>query len=227
MVGYAAWLLFPFSGYFLLSFFPEKNPIVIGFGIVFSIVEFMITFWIGIVFILIVNTLVEKRPFDTTGLKRVSISFLQPTALVFILHILLTFLGFIFLVIPGFVAIVWFAFAQTSVVLDGKRGKEALSFSRSLSQGRFFRVLYRLIGGPILISFVYFLFVAVLISIVGGISGFDPTQTTQSPQSPAWVDLLESTIGIFVIPLLATYMTLLYKHLKETRYVQKIEQIET
>lgn len=217
MVGYSAWLLFPLSGYFLLSFFPAQNPIVIAFNILFSIVEFFITFWVGIIFILIVNALTEKQPFDATGLKNVSRSFLRPTARVFILHILLVLLGFILLVIPGFIAIVWFAFAQTSVILDGKRGKEALSFSRSLSRGRFFRVLHRLIGGPILISFVYFLFVAILISIVGGFSGFNPAQTTQTIQPPAWVDLLESTLGIFVIPLLATYMTILYKHLKETR----------
>jgi len=217
MVGYSAWLLFPFCGYFLLSFFPEQNSIVFIFDTLFSITEFLITFWVGIIFILMVNALTEKQPFDAIGLKNVSLSFLRPTARVFLLHILLVFLGFILLVIPGFIAIVWFAFAQTSVILDGKRGKDALSFSRGLSKGRFFRVLYRLIGGPILIGFVYFLFVAVLISIVGGFSGFDPTQTTQTLQPPAWVDLLESTLGIFVIPLLATYMTILYKHLKETR----------
>lgn len=217
MVGYSAWLLFPLSGYFLLSFFPAQNPIVIVVDTLFSVAEFMITFWVGIIFILIVNALTEKQPFDATGLKNVSLSFLRPTARVFILHILLVLLGFILLVIPGFIAIVWFAFAQTSVILDGKRGKEALSFSRSLSRGRFFRVLSRLIGGPILIGFVYFLFAAVLISIVGGFSGFDPTQTTQTLRPPAWVDLLESALGIFVIPLLATYMTLLYKHLRETQ----------
>lgn len=217
MVGYTAWLLFPLSGYFLLSFFPEQNPIIVVFDTLFSVAEFVITFWVGIIFILMVNAITEKQPFDTVGLKNVSLSLLRPTARVFVLHILIVLLGFILLVIPGFVAIVWLAFAQTSVILDGKRGKEALSFSRNLSKGRFFRVLYRLIGGPILIGFVYFLFVAVLISIVGGFSGFDPTQTTQTFQPPAWVDLLESTIGIFVIPLLATYMTLLYKHLKETR----------
>ncbi|MCX6715262.1 MAG: hypothetical protein NTX72_05635 [Candidatus Uhrbacteria bacterium] len=217
MIGYTAWLLLPFAGYFVLSFFPEQNPIVVTLDLLCSVAEFMITFWTGIILILIVNALVEKQPFDAMGLKKYSKTLLQPTARVLLLHILLVLLGFILLIIPGFIAIIWFAFAQTSAVLDGKHGMEALKFSRSLSEGRFFSVLYRLVGGPVLIGFVYSVIVALIISISGAAAGVDPVKIAAQNQLPAWLDLLQSIVEIVAIPLLATYMTLLYKHLRETR----------
>jgi hypothetical protein len=45
----------------------------------------------------------------------------------------------------------------------------------------------------------------------------DAITVTGSSNLPAWLDLLQSMVGIFTIPWLATYMTLLYKHLQETQ----------
>lgn len=222
MAGYTSWLLLPFTGYFLLSFFPEHNPIVVTLAFVCSILEFIITFWTGIILILIVNALLEKQPFDADGVKKYSATLLQPTARVLILHIALVLAGFVLLIVPGFVALVWFAFAQTAAVLDNKRGMEALTLSRSLCDGRFGRVLYRLVGGPVLIFFVYSIIASLLLSVAGATSGFDPTKITPETQLPAWLNLFQSVIEIFTIPLLATYMTLLYKHLRETSETKSI-----
>ena len=226
MVGYSAWLLLPFTGYFLLSFFSADNPLTITFDLLFTIAEFIITFWTGIILVLIVNAIVEKHPFDETGVKKYSATLLQPAARILVLHLLFVLLGFILLVIPGFIAIVWFAFAQTSAVLDGKRDMEALKFSRSLSEGRFFSVLYRLIGGPLMIGFVYAILVSLIVSIADGATGVDTKNLATQTSIPAWINLLQSIIGIFAIPLLATYMTLLYKHLRETKETQSEKVIE-
>lgn len=228
-VGYTAWLLLPFAGYFILSFFPEENAIVVLFYFLWSIVEFIITFWTGIILILLVNAIIEKLPFDAEGVRKYSTGLLKPTARVFVLHILLVFVGFFLLIIPGLIAIVWLAFAQTSAILDNKRGINALIFSRSLSEGRFFRVFYRLIGGPIMIGFVYSLIIALIVSIAGSSVGLNPVELSRASELPAWINLLQSIVTIFAIPLLATYMTILYKHLKETREKQPVpvENTET
>lgn len=210
----------------MLSFFPEENTVVVLLYFVLSIIEFVITFWVGIILVLLVNAIIEKHPFDAEGVKKYSASLLQPTARVFLLHLVCVAVGFILLIIPGLIALVWFAFAQTAAILDGKRGMDALKFSRSLSEGRFLRIIYRLVTGPILIGFVYSLIVAFITAIGGSSTGLSSKELATTPELPGWLNLLQSTVAIFVIPLLATYMTLLYKHLKETEGTQNIEQTE-
>lgn len=192
----------------------------------------MITFWTGIILILLVNATIEKQPFDAEGVKKYSAGLLQPTARVLLLHIVCVLVAFVCLIVPGIIALVFYAFAQTACVLDGKRGMEALKFSRSLCSGRFFPVLYRLIGGPVIIGFIYSIIVALIISIAGVLSGLDPVKLAGASVLPGWLDLLQSFVEIIAIPLLATYMTILYKHLRETREKQSVsventETIET
>lgn len=192
-------------------------------GAIISLFEFILTFWIGIILILIVNAILEKQPIEAASIKQKSIVLLQPTARVLLLHIILVVIGFVLLIIPGFIALVWFAFAQTAVILDDQRGKQALLFSKSLSEGRFWRVLYSLITGPIIIGFIYSMIVAVIFSIGGSASGFDPTNITPETQIPGWIELFASILEIFAIPWLATYMVMLYKELRGTKDVSPIE----
>jgi hypothetical protein len=219
MVGYSAWLLLPFTAYFILSFFPGTNPLVLVLEFIFSLVELFITFWIGIIFIFIVHAIKEKQPVDLSVLKQKTLAILQPTVNVLLIQFLFVVLGFILLIIPGMIALVWYAFPQTAVILDDKKGMEAMKYSKSLTQGRFFRVAYRLIGGPIFIGIVYSILVAIVLSFASAFSNMDAITVTGSSNLPAWLDLLQSMVGIFTIPWLATYMTLLYKHLQETQNV--------
>jgi len=208
--------LFPITGYFVLSFFPETNPMVIGLNAVCSVVELLLTFWIGIILVLLVNAILEKQTLDIATLKQTSISLLQPVANALLIAFLFVLLGILLLVLPGIMVFIWIAFTQTVVILDGKRGMDALKSSKSLSEGRFFRVFYRILIGPLFIGFIFSLITALVLSLSGAISGFNPIDVASTQNLPAWVDLLQSTIEIFGIPWLATYMILLYKHLKET-----------
>jgi len=217
MVGYSAWLLLPFTAYFILSFFPETNPIVLGFDFIFSLVELFLTFWIGIILILVVNSIIEKQLLDPSALKQKSIALFQPTANAFILQFLFIALGFVLLIIPGLIGLVWYAFTQTCVVLENKKGMQALHESKALSQGRFFRVAYRLIGGPIIIGIIYSIVVSLVLTFSGSLSSIQTMATQSSVSLPAWLDLLQSTVGIFTLPWLATYMVMLYKELQATR----------
>ncbi len=72
-------------------------------------------------------------------------------------------------------------------------------------------MVYRLVGGPILIGFLYSIVTALLLILSGGLSGSTPSELIQVSVLPAWMIYLQSVVQIFAIPLLATYMTILYK----------------
>lgn len=215
LAGYACWLLLPVTGYFVLAFFPESNLIVVTFNSVLHLIEFFLTFWIGVILVILINAIVEKQTLDLATLKQKSLSFLQPVAHALVIAFVIIFLGTILLIIPGIIAFIWYAFTQISVILEDKRGAEALKFSKALSSGRFFRVFYRVCMGPILIGLLYSIIISLILSFSGAISGFDPISVASAEHVPPWLNLFQSIIEIFGIPWLATYMILLYIDLKQ------------
>jgi len=215
LVGYSAWLLFPIAGIFVLSFIPDHTWVTYASVSIFTIAQMLISIWLSIVFIKLVDLMDRKQPLDLPTVQKESIFLLRPTIHVMARQFLFVFLGFIALIIPGIVMALWYAFSQMALILDGKIGMEALTFSKTLVKGRFFQVLYRLIAGPLIIGFVYSFFIAILFLIIASSSGIDLIQAMSGNTVPAWIELLQSSLEIFTIPLVATYMTMLYKELRK------------
>ncbi len=63
--------------------------------------------------------------------------------------------GFILLIVPAIIFWVWFAFSTFARMIDEKKGLEALRYSRSLSKGRFWKVLGRLLLINIILGIIY------------------------------------------------------------------------
>ena len=80
-----------------------------------------------------------------------------------LLQMLAIMIGFVLLVIPGFIAVVWFMFSSTIVVLEGISGVDALKRSRDLGATKHWRNI-----GVLLILMVV---VGAFGGIVGGIMG--------------------------------------------------------
>jgi hypothetical protein len=59
----------------------------------------------------------------------------------YLLTVLLALLGFVLLVVPGLVLCVWYLFVIPIMVIEGRRGWQALERSRSLGKGHFWRIL--------------------------------------------------------------------------------------
>ena len=215
LVGYSAWLLFPVAVYFGLSFLPQQDPFVIAGTVVASILDLIIAIWISIILDKIVDALEEKQPLDLAVFQKQSLQLFSPIITVALLQFLTILGGCLLLIIPGIIFMVWYAFSQLSVVLDGQLGKNALHFSHNLVRGRFFQVISRLITGPVLIALSYSILFGGFLALLGLIIGFDPTKILDSQEIPAWVNLLESAFEIFLVPLFTVYMTLLYKELKK------------
>ena len=97
---------------------------------------------------------VYKRVFGTLIFKLLATNLLQMLAIM---------VGIVLLVIPGFIAIAWFLFSSTIVVLEGTWGAEALKRSKQLGGTKHWRNM-----GVFLILIAVG---AVFGAIVGGISG--------------------------------------------------------
>lgn len=80
-----------------------------------------------------------------------------------LLQMLAIMIGFVLLIIPGFIAVVWFMFSSTIVVLEGISGVDALKRSRDLGATKHWRNI-----GVLLILMVV---VGAFGGIVGGIMG--------------------------------------------------------
>lgn len=66
-----------------------------------------------------------------------------PFAWTSILTGLVVMLGFMLFIIPGIIFAVWFGFAKFATLFDGKKGTDALGYSKSLVKGNFWPVLGR------------------------------------------------------------------------------------
>lgn len=215
LVGYSAWLLFPIAGIFILSFIPDRTWIAYVSVGIFTIAQMLIGIWLSILFIKLVDVMDQKQPLDLPNIQKQSIFLLRPTLHVIARQFIFVFLGLIALVIPGIIMAIWYAFSQIALILDGKTGMEALTFSKTLVKGRIFQVLYRILAGPFIIGFIYSFFIAILFSIIALFSGIDLVKIMSGDNLPAWMELLQSSLEIFTIPLVAAYMTMLYKELRK------------
>lgn len=214
LVGYSAWMLFPFTILFFLNEFPKQTTLIVTSAIVVSAIEFIFAIWISIILTIVINKLDDKSNVDSTAIQKQSVNLMRPVVHIVVLQILFVLGGLILFIIPGILAAIWFVFAQTSAVLDNQTGAQALRFSKNLLRGRFFPVLYRIIAGPLFIIVIYSIIVSLFFSIIGTVFGFDMMKLMTNQTIPPWINLIEFGFEIFLIPLLACYMTLLYKELK-------------
>lgn len=214
LVGYTAWMFIPIVGYFILSFFPITQPIVWIASVFVSFFELLIAFWIGIILTLVIYKLLANQKLEFQSLQTQTVLLIRPVVFVSILHLLIVLGGSLLLIIPGIIFIVWYSFSHLAVVLDGQFGMQALSFSRNIVRGRFFKTTYRLVTGPLIIGFFYSVIIGIIFLLVTSYTGDNILETLAKDTPPIWIQTIESIGEIFMIPLMAIYMILLYKDLQ-------------
>ena len=64
LVGYSAWLLFPIAGIYVLSFMPEHTWVSYVSAGIFTIAQILISIWLSILLILIIDLIDRKQPVD-------------------------------------------------------------------------------------------------------------------------------------------------------------------
>lgn len=213
-VGYASWLLLTYAAFVLASFIQEPTVRDVAM-IVIQIADTLLWMWAGILLTLItIDVLAGKAP-DTAALPRAAWALVWPFAWVSLLQGLVSLGGFLLLVIPGLVFAVWFAYAQQALLVDGKRGVEALSHSRELCRGRFLTVVWNLVAGPLLVGAAYLMVLSATFAIIAAATHV-PIDMLVGERPPLWADMIATVSEIFLMPLFYLYWTLSYQELKKS-----------
>ncbi len=222
--GLFAWFLIPFAGNVLFAFVP--NETMKGTGQLLLVIAMtVLSIWIVCIAILAIHALLKgNQKLSLEQIRAQVRPLLWPFVIVAILQSAVTLGGLLLLIIPGILFMVWYAFAEFAVLLDQKRGLEALSYSRSLVRGRFWPVLWRLVGGPVLVGIAYAIVMGILAAIwwaltdtplpdLGSGSGVYPLE-----RSLLWLDVLDTIVQTLIIsPVFLVYGLSLYEELKKTR----------
>ncbi len=215
LIGYSAWLLFPFVVFILISFLPNTFPVLAAAFLV-SVAEMLLAFWIGIIIIQLAMNYSNQKLVDQNEIQKTSTKLIHQVVVVSLLQLLIFLGGFILLIIPGLIFVVWYTFAQTAAVLDGKKGMDALRFSKSLVTGRFWKIVYRMFAGPFIIGFLYAVIIGVIIMIIALGAGLNPIEILSDQKLPLWVQVIETIGEVIILPLFIIYSTLFYKNAKAT-----------
>lgn len=218
IAGYTAWLLLPYAGIVLFSI-PKNNAFFEIFSFVFSITQGFLALWLGILIPLIIRELINNKTKNSfLDLQNKAWQLIPSVVFVAILGLAVVLGGLILLIIPAFIFWVWFAMAQFSVILENKKGLEAMAYSRELSRHKFWPLTWRLIAGPTFFSVILMLAISLLISIVAAIFGFS-AESLLGPTPPLWAELISTVIETFSIPLFLIYYTLLYLDLTKIKHL--------
>jgi hypothetical protein len=224
LIGYSAWILLPFVAYIGISFMPNSIPVFTA-AFIISILELLLTFWISIVLTKLIFNFDNQKLVKQEVIQKESTLLLRSVVLVALLQLLVVLGGFFLLIIPGLIFIVWYSFSQISAILDNKEGMDALRFSKKLVTGRFWKIAYRLIAGPLLIGIIYALTLGILIMVISIFVGLDPVSSLGSETLPLWIQAFEAVGEILILPLFLTYGVLFYKNAKQTTSLATKKQI--
>ena len=138
-----------------------------------------------------------------------------------VLTVLAILSGVILLVIPGIIFSIWFAFSTHAVILDNKKGTQALSYSKQLVRGRWGAVLWRLLAPAlafmavllVLQAFIGMIYGSVLVNTLLG-QGNSMSGTIQF--NLIGLNILAAIISLVFLPLFTAAPTILYLELKRT-----------
>ncbi|PJA45162.1 hypothetical protein CO174_05000 [Candidatus Uhrbacteria bacterium CG_4_9_14_3_um_filter_50_9] len=225
LLGYAAWLLLPSAAFLALEFSRETYQDAVWFIPVVLLVATSVIFlglWLTIILTKLCAVIIDGKTLDLKTLQHASWMLITPLLAVTFLQTIIVTGGALLFIIPGLIFLVWYAFAQFALILDGTRGLQSLSQSKQLVQGRFWIVTWKLVSGPIIITFIYTSILVALITTIGLATGAQ-IEPLFEEGAPLWVGILESIADMFVTPMMLMYFTLLYIELKNHPVTPPVE----
>lgn len=215
-------VLITLASFSLPFFLMITDSLGLGFLLygVFILVISLSTLWLSISFVRVIVARYENRDAGSIGTNlKEATSLVLPVILVSILTGLAVLGGLILLVIPGIIFSIWFAFGFYALVLDNKRGTEALKHSKSLVAGRWWGVFWRLLA-PALVFGIITSIIQWIIGIPFG-SGLD--YETNFSFSVVLYAILSGVVSMLFMPLSTSAPTILYEELKKTPLYAKTE----
>lgn len=118
-----------------------------------AIVAIVVCLWSPLALLYAIKDRDEKIGFRTSfGRSR---SKILPYLGLTILNAILIMLGFVLFLIPGFIFIVWFEFSTYILVSENLGPVDSLKKSKDYVNGKFFAILFRMLGVGIVIAIIY------------------------------------------------------------------------
>lgn len=194
------------------------------FGVVLNVITFIliapvIGVWVFNMTIRIIDRQQLKKKTAFKTISKEGWKYFFSNIWIKILYGLIVFAGLIVLVVPGVIFAIWFFFAIYAMLVDGKRGREALKYSKRLISGRWWGVVWRLIIPKILFLFVSFVISKILLIVIDLlVTGLLSVSVELAATMHVSLQTLLA-VGLLVIfnPLLATADYILYTNLKLTK----------
>lgn len=214
-VGYASWLLLSYAAIVLATLIPNES-VRMGLGIAIQLADGLLWLWIGVIMIVLVHQLGLGKEIDTNVVPLFALSVLGSFIWVSVLQALTIAGGLLLLIVPGIIFLVWFGFAPQALLLDGKKGLDALSASRDLAKGRFWTAALYQLGGPAVCGVAYLVVLAAIFFLLAYLTQ-TPIDVVFGENPPLWVDMFETVGNIFLLPVLSIYGVLAYREMKKER----------
>lgn len=227
-LGYSAWILVPTVGIVVLDILPKSDMFSITELVTFMLVVIgtMAIVWASVIMIHLAQKLESNDPVDFQAIQITSMKQVAPLLFVALLQLLVVLGGFLLLIIPMFLFIVWYSFAQISVVLENKRGMEALVYSKSLVKGHYWYTAWGMIGVPALVGLTFAIVTGTLAFIFASLTGQNIDILMGAEQEPVWITAIDTIGQMVIIPLMSIYSTKFYLQFKEAVTKMPLEHVE-
>ncbi len=172
--------------------------------LIFIVLSFIINLWAQVSLLYAVKERTNIRQALILGKGKI-VSYLWISILVGII----TIIGFILFIIPGIIFSIWFTFSVYVLVSEDLKGTKALSRSKELVKGYWFKVFWRLIVLTLIILLITL--PIGLISIINSLGGDHITETASG--------FLSAILGFFVTPFSIIFSFLIFENLKKIKTV--------
>jgi len=216
-------LMIPISFFDLIngsgeSFFGSKGIILGIILVIVSVIQVVLNIVVTIGFVRKVPTFKTITP-HWIDVYKTGFAFFWAVVLVGLIQFMTVFPGFVFFVIPGIILSFYFVFSIYSVMIDEKKGINALVHSFYLVRSNLFRVATRLIGLGIFVLFSIFISFFLIESITFFLPGFLPEIIMASADS-----FIQLTV---LTPIIIIYNNLIYESLsKNVKEIGREEELK-
>ena len=222
-LGYSAWILVPTLGIVLLDLLPNSD-IAQLVAFVLVITGTIAIVWVSVILIHLAAKLGTEEEVNFQQIQTNSIKEIIPLLIVGFLQLLLYIGGVLLLIFPLFLFIVWYSFAQVSVVLDEKRGMQALAHSKQLVKGNYWYVASGMIGVPALLVLIFATLTGFVVLAIALGTGQNLNILFSLEQEPVWITAINTIGQMFLIPITSIFTTKFYLSFKQEREEQSLEK---
>lgn len=208
-----AWLLIPSVILSLLPYFISNPVAFLAANFILSLASWVLSVLITIALILVMDATIKKEPINLKNIYNLSYSKTFSGIIISILVSLAVGLGTLLLIIPGIIFSVWFSFSLYVLILENKKGTEALSASRELVKGKFWPILWRWLAPNFVYGVILLIIILVPIYIIDFAAGQPGASFTTA--STWWSMIIANIIPVFAAPLFYALGLILYNSVKK------------